>query len=59
MCYDFKNNIRDGDSTALKAAYTVDTAYTVYTIKTVGVRKRAVTYGHYDNIWQRAFCRNN
>ena len=39
--------------------YTVDTAYTVYTIETVGVRKHAVTYGHYDNIWQRAFCRNN
>ena len=43
----------------LYTAYTVDTAYTVYTIETVGVRKHAVTYGHYDNIWQRAFCRNN
>ena len=39
--------------------YTVDTAYTVYTFETVGVRKHAVTYGHYDNIWQCAFCRNN
>ena len=31
---DNKNTIQDGGSTALFAAYTVDTVYTVYTIET-------------------------
>ena len=32
---DNKNTIQDGGSTALFAAYTVDTVYTVYTVYTV------------------------
>ena len=35
LSYVSKNTIRDGGSTALYTAYTVDTVYTVYTIDTV------------------------
>ena len=58
---DNNNNNTISNSTALFTLlyFTVETVDMVYTVETVGVRKHAVTYGHYDNIWQRAFCRNN